>query len=231
MARFRASEDDHYAANVWPAVTDSILLMASIFIVLAVVSMMSMAQKFYDYEEPSQGESQTVCFQVSLPADKLLFSTNESDLLEKGKVAIKSVLKLLVPQVAEIKKYAKSQGWGEYYIILEASGHTDDQPLLRDRRLDGNWALSAERAHAVVDLIERVVKDDEDLRKGLGIRGGQAVSGSTVLRVSGYSSHLPMAPIGGTKGPALNKARGANRRVEIRLFAQPVDMIQARSKR
>jgi outer membrane protein OmpA-like peptidoglycan-associated protein len=230
MARFRASEDDHYAANVWPAVTDSILLMASIFIVLAVVSMMSMAQKFYDYEEPSQGESQTVCFQVSLPADKLLFKEGDSELLDEGKAAIKSVLTLLVPQVNKIKKYAEGQGWGEYYIILEASGHTDDQPLLRNGRLDGNWALAAERAHAVVDLIERVLKNEPGKWNGLGVRN-QAVSGSTVLRVSGYSSHLPMAPFANVKGPALKDARTANRRVEIRLFAQPVDMVQARSKR
>lgn len=221
MAKFRASRDEHYSPNVWPAFTDAILLMASIFIVLSVVSMMSMAQKFYDYEEPDEGDSQTVCFLISLPSDGLLFATGDADLLVKGKGAIKQVLPVLAERVAAIKAHAKSQEWSDYYIILEASGHTDNDPRSGTPHLDGNWELANDRANAVIDLIQRHLKQPQHaaLAKKLGIKSGKATPGSTILRASGYSHHLPVKNL---------KHKKQNRRVEIRLFAQPVDMVQVR---
>jgi hypothetical protein len=219
MARFLASQDDHYPPNVWPAVTDAILLMASIFIVLSVVSMMSMAQKFYDYDKPGAAESHTQCYLISLPADDLLFSSNDAGLLSDGRKAIKEVLPKLADKVEDIRKYAESEGWPDYYIILEVAGHTDNIPRGGTRLTDGNWELANDRANEVINLIENYLRDEKWLRDKFGIRKGKAEPGSTILRSSGYSHHLPRKGL---------EDRDHNRRVELRLFAQPIDMVQVR---
>ena len=182
---------------------------------------MSMAQKFYDYEEPNAADSQTVCYLVSLPSDGLLFQTGGYALLPKGKRAIKEVLPVLAEEVQNVRKYAEAEGWPDYYIILEVAGHTDNDPRSHAKLLDGNWELANNRANEVVDLIERHLRSPEGarVRNKLGYKTKEAIPGSTILKASGYSHHLPVKDL---------KNKKENRRVEIRLFAQPVDMVQVR---
>lgn len=226
MKRFGPAEDDHYAANVWPAVTDTILLMASIFIVLSVVTMANMARKFYDYKDPSKGSSQTLCVVWPLSGDRL-FKTGDYVLMA-GKDDIANILeKKLPPQIEKIRDYARSQKWGEYYIVLEASGHADNVPYMKDG-VDQNWYLSAARANSVIHFIENRLKNNPALASKLSVAKGDGLPapGSTILRAVGYSSYIPRTDFRGRSGPDLLRAQTQNRRVEIRLFAQPVGTIR-----
>lgn len=219
------NEDEHYAPNVWPAITDTVLLMASIFIVLSVVSMASMAKKLHDYKEPKSGDSQVACRVVQIPGDSL-FDKGQSEFRSAAaRSEIKSVLLDLPEHIESIRSYAESQGWKDYYVIVEAGGHADDDPYLDEGGRDKNWALSSSRAISVVLLMQQVLKSDASLRKKLGVALGEAPPGSTVLRAAGYSYHLPLKSYSSTKGSARVAVRSENRRVEIRLFAQPVGMV------
>lgn len=232
MRAFRAAEDDHYAPNVWPAITDTVLLMASIFIVLSVVSMTTLARKFYDYEKPSDGESQVACRVVQIPGDAL-FQTGQYTLKSAAaKTEIQNVLGDLPEHIQAIKDYAETQGWQDYYVILEAGGHADDDPYVDGAGNDENWRLSTARAITVVQEIESNLRRDPALRVRLGVVGGsgEATPGSTVLRAAGYSYHLPFKTFAKVKGQARAVARNQNRRVEIRLFAQPVAMVHLNSQ-
>jgi flagellar motor protein MotB len=201
--------------------------MASIFIVLSVVSMTTLARKFYDYEKPSDGESQVACRVVQIPGDAL-FQTSQYTLKSAGaKKEIRDVLADLPEHIQAIKDYAQAQGWEDYYVILEAGGHADDDPYLDGSGNDENWRLSTARAITVIQEIERNLRADSSLRAKLGVVGGsgEATPGSTVLRAAGYSYHLPFKSFSKAKGRARADARSENRRVEIRLFAQPVAMV------
>jgi flagellar motor protein MotB len=122
--------------------------------------------------------------------------------------------------IEDIRNYAESEGWSEYYVILEVAGHTDNVPNPGTGLRDGNWKLASERANTVLDYIEGYLEKDQGLKKRFNINSGQAQPKSTILRSSGYSHHLPVESL---------KNKTQNRRIELRLFAQPVEMLHLRT--
>lgn len=227
MARLRNPDGGYYEANIWPAVTDTILLMASIFIVLSVVSMVSLVRKYADYDIPGKENDRLQMVSYSIPSS-MLFTTGHFELKDEKRcmAQVRSILTYMAEHdVQRFQKDAKERRWPDgYFIVIEAAGHTDDVALGSSlaHQGDGNWDLSAQRAARVVHVMEKALAQDRDLRKKLGIAElshGEATPGSTVLRVSGYSSHLPSTRYSAPK-LTLSKIRDRNRRVEIRIFAQ-----------
>lgn len=221
--------DDHYGANVWPAVTDTILLMASIFIVVSVISMVTIAKKLHDYEHRKAGHEGTVCITYQIP-EGLLFEFGQSTLKDAGKAdsVLTNVLGRMAKRRDGIIKLADSEwGAGSYFLVLEAAGHADD---VSGRNV--NWRISTQRANAVIQRIEHLLSQNKNLYQELAIDDdAYANPGKTILRATGYCYSVPYRPVfdaTGTKltGAALKQARDANRRVEIRLFAQPVHIVQ-----
>lgn len=239
MARPRSSESYSSEANIWPAVTDSILLMASIFIVLSVVSLLSIARRVDDQAGAGEeGGDRTICEVVSL-SEKFLFDTGRSEFRspDDARGELKKKLYYLQPRLENLHRYARSQkDWNEnYYLVLEVSGHTDYLPMARSKKTeDGNWNLAAERAVTVAHELEDILRHSPELAKSFKIQlkkgtreapdQGTAPAKSMVLRVAGYSSHLPAVNY---KQP---KAMEWNRRVELRLYAQPVYILRTEVK-
>ncbi len=230
MARPRSSASYESEANIWPAVTDSILLMASIFIVLSVIALVSIAKRVDD--QAGAGEEagdRVICEMVGL-SEKLLFDQGQSEFRQRSAARSELVSKLteLSDKLEPLERYARSQkDWSQgYYLVLEVSGHTDDVP---DKRPYGNWGLGARRAVTVAHEIESILKDRPELHKKFdlkireGGKQGTAEPGKMVLRVAGYSSHLPAVSY---ESNDLEIARGWNRRVELRLYAQPVYVVR-----
>lgn len=223
-------KDDHYEANVWPAVTDSVLLIASIFIVLSVASMQTMAKKLRDYQYQKSGSEGTVCLTWQL-TEEALFATEKREL--KDPVAAKSKLKDILDDMGTARKKLipeaeREWGAGQFYVVLEVAGHTDDEGAR-----NFNWELSAGRAVSVVKVIEYLLAENSKLKSALNINvGREAKPGSTILRAAGYCYSAPFEPVvqSGKKltGTKLKAARKANRRVEIRLFAQPIPLVHRR---
>jgi chemotaxis protein MotB len=86
---------------------------------------------------------------------------------------------------------------------IDVEGHTDDVPLFRYYRLDKervletNWSLSGRRASSVIhSLIEFGFSENR-------------------LRLVGYASTRPLAPVEGKNGQPLLSARSVNRRVSL----------------
>jgi outer membrane protein OmpA-like peptidoglycan-associated protein len=226
-----SSQDEHYEANVWPAVTDSILLIASIFIVLSVVSMLTMAKKFHDYQFEKSGSEGTVCLTWAVNEEHL-FKVGKSTLKNEtnAKTELKSILKKMADLREDLLPEAiKEWGEGNFYIVMEVAGHTDEQG---DRDL--NWKLSTNRAVTVIQLAEKLLREDTDLKKRLALDDDAlAQPGSTIIRAAGYCYSVPYQPVFDESGKKLPKdkleeARQANRRVEIRLFAQPIPLVHRR---
>lgn len=233
MAKNRYSEV--LEANVWPAVTDTMILMASIFIVLSVVAMASMARKLDDQLGEGKQRGETVkCVRYSIK-EGMLFGDGQRDLRDAAK-ARKVVSEILrdIPDkevLGKLREFAKRQkDWkGQFYVIIEVAGHADYIPMRGNRAgEDGNWSLSTDRANEVVHVIEQILKSDRSLRDSLGVKQNStynyAQSGSTVVRAAGYSSHLPSV----LYKTGSDKERRENRRVEIRVFVQPDYVVQLR---
>ena len=242
MARPRGTETYVPEANIWPAVTDSILLMASIFIVLAVASLVAIVQKIDDQagagKEPGE---KLICTTVALSAE-FLFDPGKSNFKNSGQARKELItqLKKLGEGIDGVKRYARAQkDWSQgYYLVLEVSGHTDLDPLASAEWPggDGNWELSGQRAITVTHELESIFKQSDPLHSIFDIRLGssstassvQARPGSAVLRVAGYSSHLPVTNYKDIQLAAVSeKVKQMNRRVELRLYAQPTYIVKA----
>ncbi len=243
MARRRRSESYPSEANVWPAVTDSILLMASIFIVLAVSSLIAVTQRVDDKAgggaEPGE---KLICKTVTLSA-QFLFNSGESNFKNPGRARaeLKARLLDLKAGLEGLRRYARQQKeWTQgHFLVLEVAGHTDLDPLGRGgaSALDLNWELSGQRAITVVHELEAILRADEALRSDFRIRLAsqqgnaqliQADLGETVLRVAGYSSHVPVAAYPAVPRQSVSDAlKDINRRVEMRLYAQPIYVVRA----
>lgn len=225
MSRRGWQKDDHYEANVWPAVTDSILLMASIFIVLSVVTMLTLANKLHDYEQQKAGHEGTLCTTYAID-EKFLFDLGKSELVNPtaSNALLKGVLTDMGKSRPEIIRKAKEE-WGDrFYIVLEVAGHADDTGPA-----SVNWNLSTARAATVIMAIQGILKGDRDIRDALQVDDDAlAQNGKTILRAAGYSYHVPYIPVVGLSKDQKKEARKRNRRVEIRLFAQPVELVHRR---
>ena len=225
MSRRGWQKDDHYEANVWPAVTDSILLMASIFIVLSVVTMLTMANKLHDYEQQEAGHEGTLCTTYAID-EKFLFELGKSELVnpKASTSLLKGVLTDMGQSRPEIIRKAKEEWGDQFYMVLEVAGHADDTGAA-----SVNWNLSTARAATVIMAIQGILKRDPTIKGALQVDDDAlAQKGKTVLRAVGYSYHVPYIPIAGLDANNKNAARKRNRRVEIRLFAQPIELVHRR---
>jgi chemotaxis protein MotB len=81
---------------------------------------------------------------------------------------------------------------------LTVEGHTDDMPI-SSGPFRSNWELSAARGFTLLDMLKR---------KGIKEERMSVVS---------YAHTQPKVPFQGLKGPRLDQARAANRRVVIRI--------------
>jgi len=115
-------------------------------------------------------------------SDKVLFDSGSDELKPAGREVLASVAKVLSERVGALQ--------------IQVGGHTDNQPLARNRRFDSNWALSAARAVAVVRLLEQ--------------RGIDPAR----LSALGYGEFQPVAANTSAEG------RARNRRIEIVLLAR-----------
>lgn len=219
----RGGDERRHDVNVWPAVTDTMLLMASIFIVLSVVTMVSVVSKVSPNWGKGTGGDELLSLTYHIQ-DGILFQSGKAALRPAAPGVLRGLLQLVPDSLPSLRRYAERQNWKSWYVVLEASGHTDADPL-RSALFpggDGNWDLSTSRANAVIQTVERIVASDGSLRERLGIqttgRFGEAAPGSTVLRAAGYSSHLPQE----------SNDKDANRRVEIRVYAEPEEVLRAR---
>ncbi len=228
MGRQRHS-DSYLEANVWPAVTDTMILMASIFIVLSVVSMVALSRKIDESLGEGQESGEKIAYITYKIRADLLFRPGE-DQFKSGARARKELLSILKDagkpkNLQELRNFARAQkSWNkQYYLVMEVAGHADSDPLdTEEPGRDNNWDLSARRATRVVHTLEDLLREEAGLRKELGFeqsRLAEAALCSTILRASGYSNHLPSKSYRGPQ--ARQEEKDLNRRVEIRIFAQP----------
>lgn len=228
MARHRSGES-YLEANVWPAVTDTMILMASIFIVLSVVSMVALSRKIDESLGEGQESGEKIAYITYKIRADLLFQPGEDQFksLPRARNELLSILRDAgkPKNLQELRNFARAQKtWSQqYYLVMEVAGHADCDPLdTEEPGRDNNWDLSARRATRVVHTLEDLLREQAGLRQDLGFSQSslaEATMGSTILRASGYSNHLPSKSYQGPK--ARQEEKNLNRRVEIRIFAQP----------
>ena len=97
----------------------------------------------------------------------------------------------------------KDQRW-KYLDTLFVEGHTDNRPF-SNRRLKGNWGLSAFRAIALWDFWNSELPDDKRLAQL------KNKDGNFLFSVGGYAETRPIQIIQETKAQ-----RRRNRRIDIR---------------
>jgi flagellar motor protein MotB len=234
-------------SNIWPAMTDSIMLIASVFIVLSVVTMVFFVSRARGGPRSGQGAKNSVLCQGYVMRGSQYFASGSARFRSEPALRgeVREILEHMTGVIDGLKTYADEQGWhGDYFVVIEASGYADYRPLLTEQPYpisDGNWKLTSDRANALVYLIENVLQKDPSLKARLGFRADpryhEAQPGSTVLRAAGYSSQVPALSYATTIAAESNPlARRAleddlcdqNRRVEIRAFAQRAYQVRER---
>lgn len=251
MRRRRGEGEEIFEANVWPAVTDSVLLIASVFIVLSVVTMVFFVARLRGGPKDGDGKDTPLLCVSYVINNSVLFPTNGTWFRQPAAAerSIRGVLNDVPSEIERLKRYAASQNWDAsgYFIVIEASGHADYRPYIVDTPYagsDGNWALSTNRADSFIYMIQQILAHDDALRQKLGVHLDttspyhEAPFGSTILRASGYSSQAPsvaytenlngLSPF--EKQARETKICDLNRRVEIRVYAQPAEVIRTRSR-
>ena len=232
MTNIQARARAYQPVNVWPAVTDAILLIGSIFIVLSVIMLVTLAVKTLPKVGDVNGEAM-LSLTYKIPAG-IVFPSGSANPLPASQAVLDDILNDVPNRLPKIHSYARAQGWTDYYVILEAAGHTDSDPSTSTffPGGDGNWDLSSARANAIVHVLEGRLRANPALTQGLGVAidlsTQQAPNMSTILRASGYSSHVPARPYEGLSQTALQDAKDFNRRVEIRLYAEPASILRTR---
>lgn len=115
----------------------------------------------------------------------IMFAPGSSTLSAKGKATLKRLAGLL-----------NSEKYGEYYVRID--GHTDNLPVKKTIKVNkDNWFLSARRAHAVLENLQK-----------LGVADSR-------LFLVGYGQYHPIVP-----NVKSSKGTPANRRVEIVLVKE-----------
>lgn len=229
MRRHRGSDSSYLEHNVWPAVTDTMILMASIFIVLSVVSMVALSRKIDDSLGKGEEAGEKIVYVTYKIEADVLFRPGEHD-FRSPREAESELLRILKDASQsetqkQLKNFAKAQkAWqGDFYLVIEVAGHADSDPLnTAEAGLDNNWDLSARRSITVVHTMENLLSKSPKLKEQLGFSEGPlstATQGSTIIRAAGYSNHLPAQTYASKVATKSEKDR--NRRVEIRVFAQP----------
>lgn len=125
---------------------------------------------------------------VKLDAEGLAVEFKSGMLFKSGSSSIGPQFLKTAGQIVKIIAKAPRK----YHLSVE--GHTDDTGSPA-----ANWQLSAKRGISMLDMI-----------KSRGVRMKK-------MKVIAYAATQPKIGIKGKKGPALRKARAANRRVVIRL--------------
>lgn len=241
-ARMRETDADE--TNVWPAVTDTILLLASVFIVLAVSSMIFYAasQSRASVHESGQGSSDEppLLSKGYAISSEILFTSGQHGLLipNTTRACVRSTLGLMAAAIPAMRGEALQRHGESFHMVVEVAGHTDDDPYLTcDDQLgmvDGNWLLSSQRASALVHLIEQVLHDDNALREAMGMPsiGMKVGPGQTIIRAVGYSSQVPHA-VGAVSAASeplrvREERQRHDRRVELLLHAEPIYALTSR---
>ena len=132
---------------------------------------------------------------VQMAEDGVRLNLDTGTLFDTGSAKLKpNALDPLIPLLESI-------GGTKYTIDVE--GHTDDVPLYRYYKVDGertletNWSLSGRRASSVIHFL-----------LNFGIHKDR-------VRMVGYASTRPLTSIEGKTGKELSKARAENRRVSL----------------
>lgn len=133
--------------------------------------------------------------QVTSSVDGLAIEFKDAILFEAGAATASASNAQVVDQVMAV--IAKTPG--DYKLIIE--GHTDETPVGKGKsaRFQSNWDLSAARGIALLDAF-----------KARGVTEQR-------MAIAAYAHTRPKVATTGLKGEALKKARGANRRVVIRI--------------
>ena len=225
----------HHEANIWPAVTDTILLMASIFLVLAVTaSVFAMSGSgvvpLPANRRPHGSTKRPLLARGYAIPESILFASGKARLRDVASAErrLGATLVAIARSVPRIRAVAQAAYGNAFYVVIEVAGHTDDTPfplVTALGRVDGNWLLSAKRATTVVNLVELLLHRNPSLRTALGVvDSSNPPLGSTLVREAGYASYLPRDPWS-VDDPRRKKD---NRRVEIVLHAQPLYALTTR---
>lgn len=229
------TDDEGSGANVWPAVTDSILLLASIFIILSVSAIVLYTQRTDPQRsllaDENAGAGQKPLLATTYPIDEgFLFRPGESVVSSRtARQDIADILRQMTGDIPRIRGSA-SRAWREYFVVIEVAGHTDPDPFRAPGQpwhYDGNWDLSSNRADNVVHVIEEILAGDRALRGQLGFPppGGQGAVNCTILKAAGYASHVSRA-VEPERGPMTDAVKQENRRVELALYAEPAYVVR-----
>jgi len=132
---------------------------------------------------------------VHLAEDGVRLDLDSAALFDSGSAKLKvSSLEPLIPLMQIIQNTT---------YTIDVEGHSDDVPLHRIFKIDGdpnletNWSLSGRRASSVINhLLE------------LGFQGQR-------MRVVGYAETRPIQALDDKQGPDLEAARSLNRRVSL----------------
>jgi chemotaxis protein MotB len=131
--------------------------------------------------------------EVKLDADGLAVEFRDKFLFRSGSAAPNPQYEKVVSEVLKIIAASPKK----YDIELE--GHTDDLKLSGRGRYKSNWELSSARGLALLTKLEsRGVQEDR-------------------MHIRSYAHTKPKVTYQKLQGPALDRARAANRRVVIRL--------------
>ena len=143
--------------------------------------------------------------------ESMLFATNEAELSEAGRAAIRVLAEVLwryLPCYAAVAE-APDCPTGVHDVLetVLIEGHTDDRPI-RSGPYPDNWALSAARSRSTYRALIAAEPRLDDLQNG---------SEAALLGVSGYEARRPVA------SGATEEARRVNRRIDLRFLARGPD--------
>lgn len=225
MARRTFHQSHADEPNVWPAFTDTFLLMASIFLIMSVASILVARNLDAEIGGGNSGD-QIIAMTYQIP-EGILFPSGGSSLKPESARTITNILRDVPKHLSELGDYARKQHWKDYYIVIEVAGHTDSDNMPSRSRpgADGNWELSSDRAISVVDMMEHELRRDRSLKRDIGVswdpNTGEPPNHSTIIRASGYSSHMPYLSYEHQANYPHSELKARNRRIEIRIFAEP----------
>ncbi len=138
--------------------------------------------------EKLEREEGSSALRVTLSSDQL-FMIGSAKLDEKSQPVLKEIVELL--------KTAPEK------TVIEVEGHTDDSPVVHQRRIYGsNWELSAARAASLVHVFE-----EQGFTKGM-------------MKVIGYGDSRPLLPNRSVNGEAILSNLVKNRRIVLRIYQE-----------
>lgn len=208
--------------NVWPAFADMLVLMTSVLL-LALLAILTAMHR--PPETPGSGEGGKVMMHTQF-FDDAKFLRNKSNLkdAETKRQIIQFAREKLPAWVAQVRRDSPVQN---FLVIVEVTGHADAEPVKGDRW--GNWKLATERAQTVLQEIIVLTEQDAHFKNSLNFHPEllNPENQETVFRVASFGQYLPSCPYPeANEFWAMNpthrqKFTDPNRRVEIRVYAEP----------